>query len=375
MLLTSGAQEGIPLLPGKARFAYDEGTVFSVIAFTELPGLTVAGARWPLDRVTVPFGSSWTISNKVRGDLAIDLAKGRAMLIAHPFPPSISKPLAPPLLKLDAIRLTFGGTPLLDGAALSVGQGERIALVGRNGSGKSTLLKIAAGLVEPQDGEVFRQPTATVRYLPQVPDIDGFATVRAYVEAGLGPADDPHRATYLLRSPRADGRRGPGHPLRRRSPPRGAGAGHGAGTRYPAARRADQPSRPLHHRVAGRRTDPHHPPPLVVISHDRRFLERVSRATVWLDRGETRRLDKGFAAFRGMARHHAGRGRARPAQARPPDRSRRALAALRRDGAAQAQYAPARRTADHAPALSRPSRRRKASARWRPATRPSPASW
>lgn len=88
MLLTSGAQEGIPLLPGKARFAYDEGTVFSVIAFTELSGLTVAGARWPLDRVTVPFGSSWTISNKVRGDLAIDLAKGRAMLIAHPFPPS-----------------------------------------------------------------------------------------------------------------------------------------------------------------------------------------------------------------------------------------------------------------------------------------------
>ena len=75
--------------------------------------------------------------------------------------------MAPPLLNLDDIRLTFGGTPLLDGAALSVSAGDRIALVGRNGSGKSTLLKIAAGLVEPQDGEVFRQPSATVRYLPQ----------------------------------------------------------------------------------------------------------------------------------------------------------------------------------------------------------------
>ncbi|MGE0283653.1 MAG: ATP-binding cassette domain-containing protein, partial [Rhizobiaceae bacterium] len=106
--------------------------------------------------------------------------------------------MPPPLLTLDGIRLTFGGTPLLDGAALSVSQGDKIALVGRNGSGKSTLLKIAAGTIEPQDGEIFRQPTATIRYLPQVPDMDGFATVRAYVDAGLGPADDPHRATYLL---------------------------------------------------------------------------------------------------------------------------------------------------------------------------------
>ena len=106
--------------------------------------------------------------------------------------------MAPPLLNLDGIRLTFGGTPLLDGAALPARAGDKIALVGRNGSGKSTLLKIAAGLVEAQDGEVFRQPSATIRYLPQVPDMDGFANVRAYVEAGLGPADDPHRATYLL---------------------------------------------------------------------------------------------------------------------------------------------------------------------------------
>ena len=78
--------------------------------------------------------------------------------------------MAPPLLKLDDIHLTFGGTPLLDGAALSVLPGDRIALVGRNGSGKSTLLRIAAGLIEPQDGAVFRHPQATVRYLPQMPD-------------------------------------------------------------------------------------------------------------------------------------------------------------------------------------------------------------
>ena len=106
--------------------------------------------------------------------------------------------MAPPLLNLTGIKLTFGGTPLLDGAELVAAPGDKIALVGRNGSGKSTLLKIAAGMIEPQDGELFRQPSATIRYLPQMPDMDGFATVRAYVEAGLGPADDPHRATYLM---------------------------------------------------------------------------------------------------------------------------------------------------------------------------------
>jgi ABC-type nitrate/sulfonate/bicarbonate transport system ATPase subunit len=99
--------------------------------------------------------------------------------------------MAPPLLQLTGIKLTFGGAPLLDGAELSASAGERIALVGRNGSGKSTLLKIAAGMIEPQDGEVFRQPSATVRYLPQAPDFEGYATVRDYVVAGLGPADDP----------------------------------------------------------------------------------------------------------------------------------------------------------------------------------------
>ena len=60
------------------------------------------------------------------------------------------------------------------------------------------MLKIAAGLIEPQDGEVFRQPSATVRYLPQMPDMDGFATSAPMSRRGLGPADDPHRATYLL---------------------------------------------------------------------------------------------------------------------------------------------------------------------------------
>ncbi len=106
--------------------------------------------------------------------------------------------MAPPLLTLQDIHLTFGGTPLLEGAELSIGERERVCLVGRNGSGKSTLLKIAAGMVEADRGTRFAQPGATVRYLPQEPDLSGFATTLAYVEAGLAPGDDAHRARYLL---------------------------------------------------------------------------------------------------------------------------------------------------------------------------------
>lgn len=86
VLLTSGNQEGVPLLKGTATFDYDDATIFSVIAFEDLSGLTVEGAGWPLNNFSMPFGSSRTISNEVRGKLTISLGSGRAMLIAHPFP-------------------------------------------------------------------------------------------------------------------------------------------------------------------------------------------------------------------------------------------------------------------------------------------------
>ena len=86
VLLTSGAQEGIPLLPGKAGFDYADGTLFSILGFSDLSGLTVTGAKWPLTRVEVAFGSSLTISNEVKGRLEIALGGGRALLLAHPYP-------------------------------------------------------------------------------------------------------------------------------------------------------------------------------------------------------------------------------------------------------------------------------------------------
>jgi ATP-binding cassette subfamily F protein uup len=204
--------------------------------------------------------------------------------------------LAPPILKLDDILLTFGGTPLLAGAGLQVEPGDRICLVGRNGSGKSTLMKIAAGIAEPQSGEIFRHPSVTIRYLHQAPDFDGFDTVQAYAEAGLGPSDDPYRVAYLLQHL---GLTGEEEPTRLS----GGEARRAALARVlapePDILLLDEPTNHLDlptiewledELVRSRSA-------LVLISHDRRFLEKVSTATVWLDRGQSRRLDRGFAHF------------------------------------------------------------------------------
>ncbi|HLN38126.1 MAG TPA: ATP-binding cassette domain-containing protein [Xanthobacteraceae bacterium] len=201
-----------------------------------------------------------------------------------------------PLLQLKDIALTFGGTPLLSGAELSVGAGERVSLVGRNGTGKSTLLKIAAGLVEPDRGSVFIQPGTVVRYLPQEPDLSGFASTLAYVEAGLRPDDDRHAARRLLEQLGLTGQEDPaklsGGEARRASLARVLAAD-------PDILLLDEPTNHLdlttiewlEQDLASRRAA------LVIISHDRRLLSTLSRSTVWLDRGQTRRLDRGFAHF------------------------------------------------------------------------------
>src|SRR5438874_1779785 len=119
--------------------------------------------------------------------------------------------MAPPLIQLKDIALSFGGTPLLSGVELSVSQGERVCLIGRNGSGKSTLLKIAAGLVEPDSGSRFVQPGVTIRYLPQEPDFGAHKTTLAYVEAGLGPGDDHYQARYLVERLGLHGDEDPAH--------------------------------------------------------------------------------------------------------------------------------------------------------------------
>ncbi len=93
-------------------------------------------------------------------------------------------------LTLVNAHLAFGHVPLLDGADFSLAQGERVGLIGRNGTGKSSLLRILAGLEKPDDGTLQRQQGLVTAYVPQEPDLDGQATVFEAVQQGLAPVLD-----------------------------------------------------------------------------------------------------------------------------------------------------------------------------------------
>jgi ABC transport system ATP-binding/permease protein len=202
----------------------------------------------------------------------------------------------PPLLQLRDITLTLGGAPLLEGAELSISEGDRIALVGRNGSGKSTLLRIAAGLTAPDGGTRFQQPSARLAFLPQEPDMSGFATAFDYVMAGLGEHDDAHAARTMMIELGLD-------PAANPATLSGGEARRAALVRVlspePEILLLDEPTNHLdliaiewlENHLAGCRSA------LALVSHDKRLLSDLTNATVWVDRGATHRLDRGFSAF------------------------------------------------------------------------------
>ncbi len=204
--------------------------------------------------------------------------------------------MAPPLLSLQNISFTLGGTPLLVEASLSVLPGEKICLVGRNGCGKSTLLKIAAGLIEPDNGTKFVQPGARLCYLPQEADLDGHASVRAYVEAGLRPGEASHRAAALLAQLGLTGTEEPerlsGGEARRAALARALAP-------EPDVLLLDEPTNHLDLPAiewleAELKTSP---AAMIIVSHDRMFLNNIAGRTVWLDCGRTRAFGRGFSQF------------------------------------------------------------------------------
>ncbi|EJF98362.1 hypothetical protein MEI_00861 [Bartonella vinsonii subsp. arupensis Pm136co] len=201
-----------------------------------------------------------------------------------------------PLLRLDRIFLTFGTTPLLNQACLSVEQGARIALVGRNGCGKSTLLKIAAGIREPNGGEIFRHPRVTVRYVSQNPDCSGFENVHSFVEAGLDNIPDVQWVNTLRTNLGFSGTEKlatlSGGEKRRVSLLRALAAKPDILLLDEPTNHLDLPTIEWLEGALGALRSA-----IVVISHDRRFLENVTRSTLWLDRGVTKRLEMRFSQF------------------------------------------------------------------------------
>ena len=200
-----------------------------------------------------------------------------------------------PLLQLSRLALTFGGAPIFDGLDLVVQPGDRVALVGRNGSGKSTLMKVMAGLVEPDRGERVVAPGVHVGYMEQDPDLSAFATLGDFAAASL-PEGEDYRVAMAAEGLKFD----PTTPV--------ATASGGERRRAALARlMAEAPGlmlldEPTNHldieaiqwleaELKQTRSA------FVLISHDRAFLRALSQVTLWIDRGQVRRREAGFAGF------------------------------------------------------------------------------
>ncbi|WP_298369208.1 ATP-binding cassette domain-containing protein [Azospirillum sp.] len=203
-----------------------------------------------------------------------------------------------PITALQGVSVTFGGRPLFESIDVSIGRGDRVCLVGRNGSGKSTLLKVLAGQILPDAGALFVQPGARVAYLPQEPDFTGCATVQDYVVQGL-PADEQdeaHRVDAVLDRLQVAGDRDP-RTLSGGESRRTALARTLVGN--PDVMLLDEPTNHLdlptiewlEEELLAYRGG------LLLISHDRSFLNRLAKRTLWLDRGTVRATERGFAEF------------------------------------------------------------------------------
>ncbi len=200
-----------------------------------------------------------------------------------------------PLLQLSNVSLTFGGTPVFDDLGLVVQPGDRVALVGRNGSGKSTLMKVMAGLTEPDRGLRVVPPGVTVGYMEQDPDLAGFETLGDFAASAL-PEGEAYRVEVAAEGLKFN----PATPV--------ATASGGERRRAALAKlMAEAPElmlldEPTNHldieaiewleaELAGTRSA------FVLISHDRAFLRALTRATLWIDRGQVRRRESGFEGF------------------------------------------------------------------------------
>ncbi|RYH03226.1 ATP-binding cassette domain-containing protein [Salipiger sp. IMCC34102] len=200
-----------------------------------------------------------------------------------------------PLLQLSDISLTFGGDPVFEDLSLVVQPGDRVALVGRNGSGKSTLMKVMAGLVEADRGTAIAAPGVSVGYMEQEPTMEGHATLGDYAASGLDPSE-AYRVEMVAEGLKFD--------------PAGAVATASGGERRRAALAKlmaeapelmllDEPTNHLdieaiawlENELKSTRAG------FVLISHDRAFLRNLTRATLWIDRGQVRRTEEGFDGF------------------------------------------------------------------------------
>ena len=198
-------------------------------------------------------------------------------------------------MQLTDISLTFGGDPVFDALSMTIHTGDRVALVGRNGSGKSTLMKVMAGLVEPDKGDTVVPAGISVGYMEQDPDLSGYETLGAFAASSLAPSE-MYRVERASEGLKFD----PDRPV--------ATASGGERRRAALAKLMaeapdlmllDEPTNHLDIEAISWLEDELKTTrkAFVLISHDRRFLSELTRATLWIDRGAVRRIEQGFSAF------------------------------------------------------------------------------
>ncbi len=206
------------------------------------------------------------------------------------------------LAHVKNLALTLGQAPLFDGAEFVLQKGERAAFVGANGAGKSTLMRMMAGLTEPDSGEIVYQSGTTIAFAPQETSFEGFVSLRDYAQSpsvariastAIAPA---YAADAALEQFGLDPERAPhglsGGEARRASLARALAADADILLLDEPTNHLDITAIEELERIVSSQRGA-----CLIISHDRRFLERVSTATLWLRQRRLLKLNRGYASF------------------------------------------------------------------------------
>ena len=204
----------------------------------------------------------------------------------------------PPIITLKNAKLTFGIKPLFVGLELNISKGDKICLVGRNGSGKSTLLKVVSGVLEPDEAEIYIEPGLKIAYMPQENDCMSYNTLKDVVLSGIasGDASCTYQADILIDLFHIKAEQAPaessGGEIKKAMLAR-------ALVSQPDLLLLDEPTNHLDIETIEKLEDiiNSFAGAVIVISHDKMFLNRVSKKTFWLDRGLLYTNNKGFADF------------------------------------------------------------------------------
>lgn len=198
-----------------------------------------------------------------------------------------------PILNVTDVRLAFGGKPLFEGVTFTLAKGERAALVGRNGAGKSTLMRLITGRYEPDDGELWIHPGTVITTVEQEPDLSQFETALDYaVSSGAEPWRGEAELGHFGVDPTASPATLSGGQMRRAALAK-------AFALDPDILLLDEPTNhldvpmieTLESRLIGFNGA------VLLVSHDRRFMENVTTNTLWLRDGIVLKSPKGYGDF------------------------------------------------------------------------------